>query len=223
MDQWRRRSLVRGSRREQRPQVGAQAEIGESGDRSAGLGGLHRGDPAGEREPEVGERRGPHLARGHGHTGPVERLAGRVTRRVGDRGRQGQPAAVVTAAAVVGGRVVETFAQEAQPAAVGGEVVEHRGLLLATSGGDAFVTVAVIDPRLTGGHPAALLAADSAVDVEHLEHHLEAGAPQVDVGLQGRGRGGPPGFLEGTQGRADVLFGREGQRGEVAPDVAVLR
>jgi hypothetical protein len=59
--------------------------------------------------------------------------------------------------------------------------------------------------------PAAFHAPDRAVDVEHLEHHLQAAAPQVDQGLQpSRGQRATR-FGEHLQHALHLLLCREGE------------
>ena len=81
-----------------------------------------------------------------------------------------EAAAVVATPAVGRVRVVELLAQEAQPAAVGVEVVAHRLLLVAAHLGHPGVALGVVDPRLAGGDPALAHPLGRAVDVEHLQH-----------------------------------------------------
>ena len=119
---------------------------------------------------------------------PGGRLLHRLLREVGG---QVEPAAVVAAAAVGRLRVVELVAQEPHAATVGVEVVEHRPLLAGAGLRHARVAVGVVVPRLAGGLPAAADPAYGAVDVEHLQHLLEAAAAEVDQGLQGGGAGHP--------------------------------
>ena len=118
--------------------------------------------------------------------------------------------------------VVELVAQERHPAPVGGDVVEHRLLLTLARLGDPGVAVGVVDPRLAGGGPPAADAAYGTVDVEHLEHRLEAGARELDPGLERGGAHRPALLGQHLEGLADQLLAREGQRGEVGPDVTVL-
>ena len=118
--------------------------------------------------------------------------------------------------------VVELPAQELHPARVRGLVREHRLLLAGPLARHPLVPLAVVLPRLAGGHPAARGAGHRAVHVEHLEHRLEAPPGQVDPGLDGGGGQRPARVRERVDRRADLLLGREGERGEVRPDVAVL-
>ena len=186
-----------------------------------GDGGV--GDLALEVDPEVGERGRPHLARLD--RPPRGGRAGRPPRR----GRSPEisaesvmPAAVVAAPAVDGLGVVELVAEEAHPALVGLEVVEHRPLLPLAGLGHPAVALLVVGPLPAGGLPAAADPAYGAVDVEHLEHGLEAGAVELDVGLEGGGAERLAGVGEGGEGLADELLAGEGERAEVGPDVAVL-
>ena len=196
------------------------AEVGEPSDDAADLGTV--GDPAAEVEAEVGQRGGPHLAGGQGHTWSTQPLAGLLDRSPRHVPRDGDTAAVVAAAAVRRTGVVELLTQEPHPAAVRADVGQHGRLLVPTSRGHPVVAVLVVGPVLAGGRPPAAHAPDRSVDVEHLQHRLQPGAAQVDLRLQGRGRHRPIRIGERAQRGADVLLGRERQRGEVAPHVAVL-
>src|SRR5262249_51467006 len=73
-----------------------------------------------------------------------------------------------------------------------------------------------------GRLPTTLHATDRTVDVEHLEHGLQTRAVELDVRLERLGAERSPGLLQGGQRALDQLFAREGERGEVGPDVAVL-
>ena len=76
--------------------------------------------------------------------------------RVGQGRRRRSCRTARTAGLLAVDDVVELVAQEAHPAPVGGQVVEHR-LLLALAGlGDPGVALGVVDPRLAGRRPAAL-------------------------------------------------------------------
>ena len=110
----RRHGPVGGVLPEQRAQRLAVAEVGEAGDRPAGLGA--GGDLALEVEAEVGQRRRPHAPRLEHDAGAGQPLAGLGDGRLADRRRQGQPAAVVAAAAVGRLGVVELLAEVAHPA-----------------------------------------------------------------------------------------------------------
>jgi hypothetical protein len=110
------------------------------------------------------------------------------------------PCAVVAPAAPfvdAEGGIIELNAQKRHPALIGVLIVEH-GLLLAAAGlVQRAVARFVVLPPLTCGDPAALDAPHGAVDVEHLEHHLQARAAEVDQRLQCRSRLGPLEF-QGT-------------------------
>ncbi len=220
VDQRSRHRPVLGVGPEQRAQRLSMAEVGQPPHRTALLGGL--GDLALEVDPEVGQRRGPHLAGCQRDARSAQPLAGVREGGLGDLAGQLERAAVVAATAVLGAGIVELLAQEAHPAAVGGGVRQHRGLLLAPGGRHPVVALLVVDPVLPGRRPAPAHAVDRPVDVEDLEHRLEAGATEVDLGLQGRRRHRSAVLGQRVQGRAHVVLGRERERGEVAPDVAVL-
>ena len=64
----------------------------------------------------------------------------------------------------------------------------------------ASVALLVVVPRLAGADPAALDPPHRAVDVEHLQHHLQPGPAEVDQRLQRRRRLRPVG-LEGVESR----------------------
>ena len=214
------RSVLR-VRAEQLPQHLAVAEVGQPAHGAAVVGGL--GDLALQLDAEVGQRRRPHLARRDRHAGSLEPLTGLLDGGSGDLEGQLEAGAVVAAPAVhrTGG-VVELFAEEPHPAAVGGDVGQHRGLLVAPGRGHPVVALLVVGPLLAGGRPAAAHPDDSAIDVEHLQHRLEPGPAEVDVRLECGRRHRRAVLGQGPQGVADVLLRREGERGEVAPDVAVL-
>jgi hypothetical protein len=61
-----------------------------------------------------------------------------------------------------------------------------------------------------------------AVDVEHLQHHLQAAATQRGAGFQRRSRQRSPRRGEGVERQLDEILLRERQRPEVAPDRLVL-
>src|SRR5690606_2067601 len=92
-------------------------------------------------------------------------------------GRRDAAAPVAAPAALVGLElgVVEAAPQERHAAALGALVGEHRLLLGQPGLLDALVALAVVGPGLTRARPAAADPAYRAVDVEHLEHHLQAG------------------------------------------------
>src|SRR5690606_35073748 len=162
---------------EQVAQAVAPADVGEAAQGAAGLG--LEVDAAGDAEVVLDAGR-PHAARLQVHAGAVEAVAGPGGGLGGDAGGPVAAGAVVAAAA--GGRRggVQLAAEELLPAGGGRDVVEHRLLLAAPFGGDPLVAFAVVLPRHAGGRPAALDAADRAVHVEDLEHHLEAGPAEVD-------------------------------------------
>src|SRR5665647_775399 len=86
----------------------------------------------------------------------------------------------------VGGqvRVVQRGAQERHPAP-GHLLVGDHGVPFGDPGrSDPGVPVGVVGPRRPRGRPAATGPGDGPVDVQHLEHHLEARAAQVHAGLQ---------------------------------------
>ena len=100
--------------------------------------------------------------------------------------------------------------------------LEHRLLLVVAGGNDAFVALGVIDPRLPGGHPAALYPLYGAVDVEHLEQQFERRAAQVDAGFERRGGQGGTGLGECIQHRFGLVLARHRRGCEVLPDVFVF-
>ncbi len=213
---------VRGRRGEQLAQRLAVAEVGEPGDRPALLGAL--GDLALEVDAEVGRARS------------ATSCAARPPRRAATAGRSASSTAASETSASTASSPPQ-LSQRPQSAASGSsswsrrkrirhrsvrEVVEHR-LLLALAGlAHPAVALLVVGPRLPGRLPAAAHPAYGAVDVEHLEHRLEAVAVEVDVRLQGGGAQRPALVGEHRQGLPDLLLAREGERGEVGPDVAVL-
>src|SRR5690606_5654128 len=88
---------------------------------------------------------------------------------------------------------------------------------------DALVALAVVGPGLTRARPAAADPAYRADDVEYLEHHLQAGAAQVDQRLERRDRHralAEPG--EQVERGPHVGLPRERHRAEVVPDRLVL-
>ncbi len=207
---------------EQLAQLLAPAEVGEPGDRASGRGLLVGRDLAAQVDVEVGHRAGPHPPGLDAHPGPAQ-----PRRRVVD-GRSARGVVELEAATVVAAparrrlRVVERVAQELQPAVVGRRVGQHRVLLRGARRRDARVAVGVVVPLLAGGLPPPAYAPDRPVDVEHLEHRLQPGAAQRHVRLQ-RGRRHRAALVgEHLQRAADVAGGRERQRAEVVPDVAVL-
>ena len=135
---------------------------------------------------------------------------------------RGPPGAVVAPAARRRLRVVEFAAQVLHPAAVGLCVPEHRLLLAGPLGGDSIVSLLVVDPRLAGHRPATGYPADRAVHVQDLQHHLQPAAGQVHVGFQGRERLRAVRAGQRGQGHPHVPLRREGEAGEVGPDVPVL-
>src|SRR4029079_11406657 len=84
------------------------------------------------------------------------------------------------------------------------------------------VPVGVVGPGLAGRLPAAADPAYGAVDVAHLEHLLEPGAAEVDVGLEAGGAERAALVGQHPQGVAHLVLPGEGEGGEVGPDVAVL-
>ena len=211
-------------RGQQRAQPGTPAEVGQPGHDPARLG-LGRGrDPAGQVDPELAHARRPHLPGRHLGAGPraaAPRPPGRAG--VGHGGGPGPAGAVVAPAARLRRRGSSSSRRRySMRQAAGVEVAEHGPLLPGPLGGDPLVAVGVVGPVLAGRGPAAADPADRAVHVEHLEHHLEPAAGQVDPGLQ-RGGGQRPARVgqDGQRGPDDRL-GRERERGEVGPDVGVL-
>ena len=80
----------------------------------------------------------------------------------------------------------------------------------------------VVGPLLAGADPAALDAPDRAVDVEHLQHHLQPGAARSTSGSSAGGR------LRRSPSRARITLRTSDSDGNAteakyAPDVAVLR
>ena len=76
------------------------------------------------------------------------------------------------------------------------------------------------DPFGAGADPAALDPLGGAVGVEHLEQHLQPGARQVDPRLDRRR--GQRCLRQHGERLPHERLGRERERGEVRPDVAVL-
>ena len=196
------------------------AQVGEPGDGSPL--GRASDDLALQVDPEVGERGRPHLARLDHHARAGQTGVGLLQRRRRDVDRHREPTTVVAPPAVGRLRVVELLAQEAHPAPVGVEVVEHRPLLALTRLGHAPVALLVVGPVAAGRLPAATHPADCAVDVEHLEHRLQPRAVELDVRLQ-RGRAQWPALRREHLDRLPhQRLPRERQRAEVGPDVAIL-
>ena len=153
---------------------------------------------------------------------PGQLLAGGVDGGRRERRREPRAGTAVAPPARRCGVVVERPLEELHPAAVAALVVQHQPLLAVARGGDPRIPLAVVLPRHPGGHPAAGDLGDRAVDVEDLEQQLEAGAADVDRGLQ-RGRGQrPTGLRERGEHGVGLLLAGHRRRGEVAPDVTVL-
>ena len=120
--------------------------------------------------------------------------------------------------------VVELLLQRAHEAAPVGAEARHRRLLAAAQRGDRRVAVGVVVPGAVGlAHPAAAVAAHGALDVEHLEHRVDAPAPEVDHRgeLGRRGAVGADG-VEVLEHAVDVLAARERLLDEEVLDAAVL-
>ena len=202
---------------EQPTQPGTPAQIGEPADGAARGGAV--GDPAGQLDAQLGQPGGPLAASGDLHAGTHQPLAGIVGGSAVDGAVEPSPAAVVaTSAPLLRPElwIVELTPQEGHPATVGGLVVEHR-LLLAPAGLlQSPIPPFVVVPRRPGGHPATLHTTHGAVDVEHLEHHLQAGPIQIDQGLQ-RGCRRRTIRVERGDHRAHHGFRRERDRGKVPP------
>ena len=216
---------VRRARGEQVAQRAGPAQAVEPRHRAPGLGALVGRDLALEVEPERGEAGRPHRAGPDLHAGPVHVGArGGHGLRVRHGGQGDAVAPVAPAAGPPVGQlgVVELGAQVRHPAPGGGHVVDHRLLLRLAGGLHPRVPLGVVRPRGAGGDPAALHAADRAVDVEHLEHRLEPGPLEVDLRLQRggglRALGGP----EGAERGADLRLRGERLRPEPVPDRPVL-
>ena len=119
-------------------------------------------------------------------------------------------------------RVVQLCAQKSHPALASGLVVEHRLLFTTTSLFELAVARLVVEPRLAGADPATFDSSNRTIDIEDLEHHLQSGATKVHQWLERRGRLGPFGIKD-VNHSAHQRLGREGDGGEVTPDVGVLR
>jgi hypothetical protein len=91
--------------------------------------------------------------------------------------------AALAAAAGGGVGVVQLLAQERHQAAIGGQVVEHGGLLGAPGGGDPPVAVGVVGPAGVAAHIAAADPPHRALDAEDLEQLVQPALPQVDLAL----------------------------------------
>src|SRR5690606_28169745 len=193
--------------------------VGEAAQGAAGLG--LEGDAAGDAEVVLDAGR-PHAARLQVHAGAEEAVAGPGGGPRGDVGGPLAAGAVVPAAAGGRRRVVQPAAEDLLPAGGGRDVVEHRLLLAAAFGGDPLIAFPVVLPRHAGGRPAALDAADRAVHVEDLEHHLEAGPAEVDQRFERAGGQRAARGLQHVEGVADDRLRREREAGEVRPDLAVL-
>ena len=119
-----------------------------------------------------------------------ERARAQVQRRLAHELRIQRPVearagAHRAAPAVLRRRVVELLLQRAHQAAPVGAELRHRRLLAAAQRGDALVALGVVVPvavRLR--EPARAVARDRALDVEHLEHRLDAALAEVDLGHQ---------------------------------------
>ncbi|CPU65495.1 Uncharacterised protein [Mycobacteroides abscessus] len=153
------------------------AEPVEARDRAPGLRELVRTQAPAQVEPQAVHTARP-LPTGHDLDAGAVHVGARGSDglRVGERGQRHAAARVAAAAPppVLELRVVERGAQERHAAPVGGLVVEHRLLLGRARGVDARIALGVVRPGLARRLPAALDAPDRAVDVEHLEHALEA-------------------------------------------------
>ena len=182
--------------REQLPQPGAPADVGQPGHRPPGLGTLAGGDPALDGDAERGHAGRPHRARLELDARPVDRRPGRRTGGLGHR-RSGTTARRTRRSARTArptGRRARGGATPSGTAA--GDVAAHRLLLVGPGLRAPGRSARGRTPTASGGLPAALHAPDGAVDVEHLEHHLQPGAAQRHPRLQRRRRQRPPGLGE---------------------------
>lgn len=179
-------------------------------------------DTALQIDSDRGETRRPHLPRFDLHARPAQLALGGVQGCVGHLRIEAVPGAVVAAAARSGLLVVQLAPQELHAAFRRRRVVAHRLLLGRPLPRHPRVPLRVVDPGPAGALPAALHPVHRAVHVEHLEHRLQPGPAQLHQGLE-RGQGHRSARLrEHVDRAAHLLLGREGHRGEIAPDRLVL-
>ena len=80
-----------------------------------------------------------------------------------------------------GFHIVQLEAQELHQALVGRRVVAHRLLLETARGGHGRDAFLVVGPLLGRAPPLAAVAGDRAVDLEHLQHRLQAALAHVHL------------------------------------------
>ena len=132
-----------------------------------------------------------------------------------------RPRAHRAAPAVLRRGVVELLLQGAHEAAPVLPVLRHRLLLAPPQRGDALVALGVVLPAAAGARvPRRAVALDRALDVEHLQHRVDAALAEVDLGhqrLRRRAAVGDP-----LQHAVDQLAARERLLDEEVLDPAVL-
>ncbi len=206
----------------ERAQPVAPADTAQAGERPSRLRTGRLRYPAGDADAQRAHARRPHPAWFDRGARAVQLLLRTHPGGFGDHAGPPAAGAGVAASARCRGGIVQLTTKKLQPAAGGGDVVEHRLLLARTAGADPGETFGVVGPGCPGGLPATADPPDRTVDVEHLQHGLEPPMPDVHACQQRLGghRGCRP--RECAQHPLDHALRGEGGVREIRPDVAVL-